>query len=128
MNKPGTFQKGDPRINRGGRPKKGYTLTDVLKKYAELKDVEIEGQEDPITRKEALAQIVWDMALKERNTTAINLLYNRLDGLPVQAITGELGIIQKSEYEEKLEQMSDEELIENTKKLEKELKEIERTP
>ena len=62
----------------------------------------------------------------ESTETAINLLYNRLDGLPIQTITGDIEVMQKSEYEKNLEEMSDEELIKNTKNLEQELKEIEK--
>lgn len=80
--KPG--QSGNPK----GRAKKDKTLTDILKKHGNKRDVEIEidGEEKKMSRKEALARIVWDLALKDRNIAAIKYIYDRIDGLPTQPV------------------------------------------
>lgn len=81
-------QSGNPK----GRAKKGKTFTDILAKHGNKKDVEIEGEEKKMSRKEALARIMWDMALKERDIAAIKYIYDRIDGKPVQAFTGDVEV------------------------------------
>jgi len=77
------FKKGDKNINRSGRPKKGKTLTDILENQGNVKTVEINGKK--FSKKEALAIILWEMALN-RNMTAIKYIYNRIDGMPIQTV------------------------------------------
>lgn len=79
--KPG--QSGNP----NGRPKKGECLTEILRKFAEIKDVEItdkNGNPKKIRRKQALAEKMWNMALVEGDRVVMMYLYDRLDGKPVQ--------------------------------------------
>lgn len=75
--KPG--QSGNPK----GRAKKQQSLTDILKKQGNKKDVEINGKK--YSKKEALAIILWQMALN-RNLAAIRYIYDRIDGIPTQTI------------------------------------------
>ena len=73
--KPG--QSGNP----GGRPKKGETLTDILRKYLEGHD-----DENPaITRKQRLAEELYNRAI-EGDVTAIKYTYDRVDGKPVETV------------------------------------------
>lgn len=67
--------------NPNGRPKKGETLTDALKEYAEMKDV----GDGSMTRKQYLANRLWGMALKG-DISAIKYIYDRVDGVAVQTI------------------------------------------
>ena len=78
------FQKGQSG-NPKGRAKKGRTLTDLLSKQGDIKDVTDEVQGKKISKKEALAKILWAMALRE-DLAAMKYIYNRLDGLPVQTL------------------------------------------
>ena len=73
-------------INRNGRPKKGFTLTDIAKEILE------EELPTGITRKEALMKKVAQLAY-EGNETMIKLLWNYVDGMPTQRneITGANG-------------------------------------
>ena len=66
--------------NPGGRPKKGGTLTDALREYADETDVEFKGA--MISRKKALAQKVWQLALNG-DLAALKYIYDRIDGLPI---------------------------------------------
>jgi len=76
-------------INRKGRPKKGESMTDVLRKYAEkrveIKDAEPDEKRRRMKRKEALARKIWKLALKGEDW-AIRYIYNRLDGRPRQSL------------------------------------------
>jgi hypothetical protein len=75
--KPG--QSGNPK----GRAKKDQTLTDILKKYSNKKGrIEINGKQ--LTNKEALAFFLWEMAVIDKNLSAIKYIYDRTDGFPLQ--------------------------------------------
>lgn len=77
-NEKGQFVKGFT-ANPGGRPKSGESLTEILRSAGEQP---VNGK-DRRTRKEALAEKIWAMAISG-DWTAINLLLNRLDGaLPI---------------------------------------------
>lgn len=73
-------------LNPNGRPKKGMTLTDVTREILE------EELPDGRSRKEALMRKVATLAY-EGNETMIKLIWNYIDGLPVQRneITGKDG-------------------------------------
>jgi hypothetical protein len=69
--------------NPGGRPKKDISLTNILKRQAEKKDVEYNGQK--IKRKDAIAQKIWQLALSG-DLTAMKYIFDRIDGKPVETI------------------------------------------
>jgi hypothetical protein len=84
-----TFKKGDPLINRGGRPKKGETLTDILRSLGEIKDV---GTADgKMARKQALGERLWKMAI-EGDIVAIKYIFDRVDGPPKMELEHSGGI------------------------------------
>jgi hypothetical protein len=68
-------------INREGRPKKGETLTDALREFAEQQDVEY--NDNKISRKQALSQKLWQMALNG-DLQAMKYIYDRIDGKPTE--------------------------------------------
>lgn len=81
--------------NPAGRPKKEECLTDILR--AKSNDV-IEYKGKKMKRREALAERIWEIALKEKKSLpAIEALYNRIDGRPRQAVDitqeGEINVI-----------------------------------
>ena len=78
-------QSGNPK----GRPKKEYCLTDILKKQGNIRDVDT--GEKKISRKDAIAQKLWAMAM-EGDVNALKYLYDRIDGKPLQQqqLTGNL--------------------------------------
>ena len=65
------FVKGDPNINRKGRPKKGHTFTDALR--------------DAVDKQE-LAAVLVEMALQKKDIAALKYIYDRIDGTPTQTI------------------------------------------
>lgn len=82
--KPGQFIKGDPRINREGRPEgaKSFTtkVTEALEKIAEGKEY---------TYEEALIKSILKKAIVDGDTTMIRLIWNYKDGMPVQKLVGD---------------------------------------
>lgn len=66
--------------NPGGRPKKGKTLTEALEKALKKKG------EDGRKNTEALAATLLDLAIKEKNITAIKYVMDRVDGRPTESI------------------------------------------
>lgn len=69
--------------NPGGRPKKGETFTDILRALGNKKDYTYEGNK--ITRKEGLANKVWEKALADNpDMFAVKLIYDRADGKAVE--------------------------------------------
>ena len=64
--------------NPNGRPKKGMTLTEVLKEFLDVRD---KGNKK--TRKELLVQKIIKLAL-EGNIPAIRFVWAYIDGLPLQ--------------------------------------------
>ena len=75
-----SFKKGDPRINRKGAPKRDWTWSSLLAQVAE----EIEPKSGK-PFKELVSKRIW---LKAANgdTVAIKAVFNRMDGMPPQAI------------------------------------------
>lgn len=78
MGKP--FEKGDPRINRQGRPKKGQALTDILNYKLDQKDGGGKMQ------REAVAEKLIDLA-KGGDITAIRYIMDRVDGRPKETVS-----------------------------------------
>jgi len=74
------FQKGDPNINRKGRPEKGESFAEALERESELL---VNGSD--ITRREALAKVLYGKAAKG-DLKAIEMIIDRLDGRPRQSI------------------------------------------
>jgi len=74
--------------NPGGRPKKDISLTNILKRQAEKKDVEYNGQK--IKRKDAIAQKIWQLALSG-DLTAMKYIFDRIDGRPSETIKQQIG-------------------------------------
>lgn len=67
--------------NPGGRPKKGETLTDILRGYLNEPD----PNSPPYTRKQMLAQALYSRAI-EGDVMAIKYTYDRIDGKPVETV------------------------------------------
>ena len=82
-----TFADRPQDINRNGRPKKEYCLTDILKEQGNIKDVE--SKEGMISRKEAIGKKLWAMAMGG-DVTALKYLYDRVDGKPLQTIEAQV--------------------------------------
>ena len=66
--------------NPNGRPRKGKTLTEALEKALKKKG------EDGKKNTDALAATLLDLAIKERNITAIKYIMDRVDGRPTESI------------------------------------------
>ena len=76
---PTPFEKGDKRINRKGRPKKGSALTDILNYKLDIKDEA--GKLD----REVIAEKLIEAA-KKGDIVAVKYIFDRLEGRPVQAV------------------------------------------
>lgn len=74
------FTKGDPRINRNGRPKKEKTLTGLIIKELEKQDVTT-STGDKITRKEAMARVMTNQAVAG-DFQFMKLVLEYVDGKP----------------------------------------------
>jgi hypothetical protein len=70
--------------NPNGRPKKGATLTDVLRKEV-AKMMETEDG-DRVATRQLLARRLLEIALKNGDLYAIKYIYDRLDGKPIETI------------------------------------------
>lgn len=79
MAKPQSFKKGDPRINRNGRPPAEWTMSSLYKEAGE------EADETGVPRKKIVAQKLWTLA-QRGDVVAIKELNNRIDGQSPQAI------------------------------------------
>jgi len=66
--------------NPNGRPKKGETLTDILKLKADCIE---ETEKLPI--KDVIAKKLLDLAIKG-DMAAIKYVYDRIDGTPIQSV------------------------------------------
>jgi len=76
----GKFEKGDQRINRKGRPRKGKSLTEFLEMA--LSHQRKNGERNY----KALADILVDLAIKDKNMAAIRYIYDRVDGKPKETV------------------------------------------
>jgi hypothetical protein len=73
------FTKGDPRINRKGRPKKGTALTDILNYKLDQKTG------DGKFRREVVAEKLIELA-EGGDVAAIKYIMDRVDGRPTESI------------------------------------------
>lgn len=86
---PKEFVKDDPRINRKGRPKKGQTITDEIRKELERQTLKL-GKS--ISKRKAIAKVLVELSL-HGDLPAIRQLMTYIDGLPIEKheITGAEG-------------------------------------
>jgi len=66
--------------NPSGRPRKGKSLTESLEKALKEKG------EDGKKKSEKLAATLIDLAITEKNITAIKYIMDRVDGRPMESI------------------------------------------
>ena len=80
------FQKGQSG-NPNGRPRKGKTLTEAMQKVLQ------EEHEPGVTKGEAVARKLVELALVDGNIPAIKEIYDRLEGRSTQPLehTGKRG-------------------------------------
>jgi hypothetical protein len=78
------FQKGQSG-NPAGRPKKGETITDILRGRLELKDIDTDDGRK-ITRAEALVDKVMSLAIEDGDVASIRYIFDRIDGSPRQSV------------------------------------------
>jgi len=86
---PKPFVKGDPRINRAGRPKKGQTLTDILSWALDQRKTITNsetGKEKTLLLRHALAEKLISKAINDGDVSAIKYCFDRLDGRPKESI------------------------------------------
>lgn len=98
------FKKGDPNINRKGRPIGGVSIVDAIKR--KLEEVE------PTDRKsylDLIIQKIFQKALEDGDVTMLRDMINRVDGLPTQTIahSGDLLTGLTEEQKEKLSKILD---------------------
>jgi len=74
-----SFVKGDPRINRKGRPRKGQTLTDILSSKL---DTATQGGK---LRRETVLEKLISMA-ENGDIAAIRYVVDRIDGKPREIV------------------------------------------
>ena len=77
------FSKGDPNINRAGRPRKGEAFRDILRRR--LDDIH---EESGLTMAEKLMAMLQDKAL-DGDLKAMDMILDRVEGKPQQHITSE---------------------------------------
>jgi len=84
------FTKGDPNINRNGRPKKGFALNEAIEKASRKTIRDDDGKRRK--RLAVLADTMWNIALKG-DVTMLKYLADRLGGKPTEKveISGEEG-------------------------------------
>jgi len=93
----GSFKKGDPRINRGGRPKAKTSASEIIEKMLSVKDYPVKGKEGEfITRKEALFKKLFDLSMNG-DTSALKLLIDHGYGRPKQVVEQDIQINQPAE-------------------------------
>ena len=76
---PRNFEKGDPRINRAGRPPKGQALTDILNGKLDM------DHKPGKTKREAVAEKLIELALKG-DMAALRYIFDRCDGKPRESL------------------------------------------
>lgn len=85
------FSKGDPRINRKGRPKKGSAIAEILREILEeqpvidpkTKELKLKKSKSP-DMKRVFAESLVIRAI--RSNAAARILLHYVDGLPVQTV------------------------------------------
>lgn len=78
MGRPGTFNADDPRTNKGGRPKEGISLAELVRELGAQQDVPLaNGQK--VERKRALAEKIWQEAIVRGNSPRASLVFKMLD-------------------------------------------------
>lgn len=85
--KPGAGWKG----NRAGRPKMGESLTDILRmKLSEVQDIRDEktGKTRKVQLREIVANKLLRRAVVDGSDDLLKYLFDRIDGKPVQPISG----------------------------------------
>jgi len=85
--------------NPKGRPKKGMSYTEILKRIG-ARGIVFENRPMKVPRKWAACQILWDDAINERDKDTILKIIERVDGKPMQAVqtTGEMKINVKIDW------------------------------
>ncbi|MCL2832109.1 MAG: hypothetical protein FWD78_02970 [Treponema sp.] len=76
--------------NRNGRPRKNNSLTEYLAKFGARK---IEDEQSPFngkTNRDALAEVLWQLALKSKDLVAIKYIFDRIDGKPIETLRAEI--------------------------------------
>lgn len=96
------FVKGDTRINRKGRPKKGHALSDRLREMGK-KIVEKTTQ----TKNDLLAEQIWTRAL-DGDQNDIKTILDRTEGKPVAKVESESVLL----IEDRVEDFTKEKLLE----------------
>ena len=83
------FEKGDIRINRRGRPKKGESLSDILDwaldQKRKIKDGET-GKEKTLLLRHILAARLINKAIDDGDVAALKYIFDRLDGKPKETV------------------------------------------
>ena len=101
------FENTPENINRKGRPKKGTCLTDLMQKYLS-KSIEVKGKGGQLKKvkyRDLFVQQVLKLATAG-DTTCLKLIWNYIDGMPIQAIQHSGGI----DHNPKRRNYTDEEL------------------
>jgi hypothetical protein len=83
------FVKGDPRINRKGRPKKGECLTDILSwELDQKRDIRDDktGKEKSLLLRHILARKLIDKAVEDGDVAAMKYIYDRIEGRPKETV------------------------------------------
>jgi len=90
--------------NLHGRPKKKNSVTEILARYGGRK-VNYPGSEyHGMKLRDALAKRLWQLAVYDKDMTAIRYIFDRIDGRPAQTIItetdrGDMTIIQATQKE-----------------------------
>jgi hypothetical protein len=90
--------------NPHGRPKKKNSVTEILAKYGNKK-VDFPGTPyHGMKLRDALAKRLWQLAVYDKDMTAIRYIFDRIDGRPAQTIItntdrGDMAVIQASQKE-----------------------------
>jgi len=67
-----------------GRTPKEHSFTRILEELGDVKDVSM--KDGKVTRKQALAEAIWQKAITDRDMAAIRYIYDRIDGQPIASL------------------------------------------